>query len=106
MADSPTVEITVDGKHYSIQFEDFNALDAKAFRQEVGTGLAAAFADSPDLDTMAGLLWIYRRKTNPKLKFEDVARGLTYTSIEVLDAGETDESESDSDTPGDDDPEA
>lgn len=85
MSDSPALAITVDGNEYVIRFEDFNALEAREFRREMGTGIAAAFTDSPDLDTIAGVLWLHRRKTNPKLKFEDVAKSLTYLNFEVDD---------------------
>lgn len=98
MADSPALEITVDGKQYVIRFEDFNALEAREFRREMGSGLAAAFADTPDLDTIAGVLWLHRRKTHPKLKFEDVARELTYHNFEV-------DTDDDDDDPEEDDPE-
>lgn len=83
MADSPALEITVDGKEYVIRFEDFNALEAREFRREMGSGLAAAFSDTPDLDTIAGVLWLHRRKTHPKLKFEEVAKELTYFNFAV-----------------------
>lgn len=83
MADNPALAISVDGKDYVIRFGDFNALEAREFRREMGTGLAAAFNDTPDLDTVAGVLWLHRRKTNPKLKFEDVAKELTYLNFDV-----------------------
>lgn len=98
MADGPALAITVDGKEYVIRFEDFNALEAREFRREMGAGLAAAFSDSPDLDTIAGVLWLHRRKTNPKLKFDEVAKELTYFNFDVVD-------DDDGDEPGDDDPE-
>ncbi len=97
MADSPALEITVDGKQYVIRFEDFNALEAREFRREMGSGLSAAFQDTPDLDTIAGVLWLLRRKASPKLKFEEVAKELTYLNFGVVDDGE--------EAPDDDDPE-
>lgn len=85
MLDSPALEITVDGKQHVIRFEDFSALEAREFRREMGCGLASAFSDSPDLDTIAALLWLHRRKTNPKLKYEDVAKELTYFNFDIVD---------------------
>lgn len=104
MADGPAFEITVDGKQYVIRFEDFNALEAREFRRELGSGLAAAFNDTPDLDTIAGVLWLHRRKTNPKLKFDEVAKELTYFNFDVVDDDE-DVVGDDEDAVGDDDPE-
>lgn len=103
MADDPVLELTVDGTVYRIRFDEFNALDAREFRRELGTGMAAAFTESPDLDTIAGVLWLHRRKTNPKLKFADVARELTYLDFEVDDDSNSDDEEDGSQ--GDDNPE-
>ena len=100
MADGPALEISVNKTNYLIRFEDFNALEAREFRREMGSGMAAAFTDTPDLDTIAALLWLHRRKTNPKLKFDDVAKELTYVNFDV---GESDEAEETG--PEEDDPE-
>lgn len=87
MADSPTLQLTVDGKPYTLRLGDFNALDAREYRRELGAGLLAAFS-APDLDTICGLLWLHRRKTEPKLKYEDVARTFTYESVDIVSEGE------------------
>jgi hypothetical protein len=101
MADGPALEISVNKTNYLIRFEDFNALEAREFRREMGSGMAAAFTDTPDLDTIAALLWLHRRKTNPKLKFDDVAKELTYVNFDV--GGSDDEPEKAG--PEEDDPE-
>lgn len=85
MPEAPAMSLTVDGEEYIIRFEDFTALDSREFRREMGMSLAQAFTTDPDLDMVAGLLWLHRRKTEPKLKYEDVAKKLTYLNIEVED---------------------
>jgi len=98
MADSPALEITVNDKQYVIRLQDFSALEAREFRREMGSGLTAAFADTPDLDTIAGVLWLHRRKSNPKLKFDDVARELTYDNFDVTADDDEDPEEDDPET--------
>lgn len=93
MAEGPALSLTVDGKEYIIRFQDFNALEAREFRREMGTGLSAAFADTPDLDTIAGLLWIHRRKTNPRLQYDEVAKVLNYDNLEIEESDGSDGTE-------------
>jgi len=99
MADGPALEISVNNTNYLIRFEDFNALEAREFRREMGSGMAAAFTDTPDLDTIAALLWLHRRKTNPKLKFDDVAKELTYVNFDVGGSDEAEETGPEEDDP-------
>ena len=99
MADGPALEISVNKTNYLIRFEDFNALEAREFRREMGSGMAAAFTDTPDLDTIAALLWLHRRKTSPKLKFDDVAKELTYVNFDVGGSDEAEETGPEEDDP-------
>lgn len=95
------VAITVDGERYLIRLSDLTAIDAGDFRRAVGTSLVSVMSEgSADLDVIAGLVWLARRKRERGLKYEDVARRLTYdTSVEVAEpAGE--------EGAGDHDPEA
>lgn len=98
MSDSPALAVTINGVEHVIRFADFTALESRDFRREMGIGLAAAFADTPDLDTIAGIVWLHRRKDNPGLTFEAVAGELTYDNFDVdIDGGVDDD--------GGDDPE-
>jgi|GEM_PF-3863611 hypothetical protein len=81
--DPPALALTVDGVETIVRFQDFTALEARDFRREMGVGLISAFTDSPDLDTLAGVLWLKRRQTDPKVTFETVAGGLTYLNFDA-----------------------
>jgi hypothetical protein len=43
----------------------------------------AAFSNQPDLDVVAGLVWIVRRRTEPGLTYDDVAGVMTYGDLLV-----------------------
>lgn len=81
MADA-VVRITVDGMNYDLDMGDINAIDAKDFRREVGITLASSMTDSVDvdLDVIAGLVWLARRKTERGLTYNDVASMLSFNS--------------------------
>lgn len=94
MSDDPTrLCITVNGKEYIIRMSELTAIDAKDFRARVGVSLAQVMSnESADLDTVAGLVWLARRKRDPRVRFEDVARELTYdTEIDFGDGTEADD---------------
>ena len=81
------IRITVAGKQHYLKFDELSAKDAKDFRHETGSSLATVFLEGTvDLDIIAGLLWLERRKTNPKVTYDSIASTLTYgTEIEVHD---------------------
>lgn len=71
------------GQVYELKPDEVTAEDAKDFRREVGTALGAVFggARDVDLDVIAGVIWIVRRKEGERtLKYHDVAGKLTYAS--------------------------
>ncbi len=81
MRESPTVLITLDGAEYRLRFRDITAIDAKDFRAKVGVALTQALAEgSTDLDVVAGLIWLVRRKTERSLPYEAVAQAVNYDS--------------------------
>lgn len=91
MADSPAqLLVTVDGAEHYLTIRDLTALDAKDFRAKVGSSLQDALRDvyggqGIDLDRVAGLVWLSRRRSEPKLPFESVAYTLGYESEIVVD---------------------
>lgn len=88
MAQNLTLTIEHGGKTYTLSTGDFTALDARTFRQTVGIRLVDGFI-APDLDAIAGLLWLHKRRTHPQLRFDDVAKTVTYESIDFnVDNGE------------------
>lgn len=85
------VKITVDGVAHILDYSELTAIDSKDFRREVGIPLASVLTDKEDvdLDVIAGLIWLARRKNEPGLTYETVARSVTLTSdVGLVDAEE------------------
>lgn len=89
--------ITVDGTNYTVRIKDLSAIDAKDFRAAVGVSLGEAMTGtSVDLDIIAGLVWLVRRKRERGLPYLKVAKEISYGT-------EVDVNEPSDDDPGDDD---
>lgn len=72
------VRITVGGTDYDLFPDELTGEDAAAFRRATGFRLVEMFGGfSHDLDTLAGLVWLVRRKDEPGLTYLEVARSLT-----------------------------
>jgi hypothetical protein len=82
-----TIVIKLDGQEHRLAAGDITALDAKAFRAVVGRPLMTAFDGDVDLDVIAGVVWISRRRTEPGLTYEQVAGGISYASDLDVDIG-------------------
>lgn len=88
MADEATA-FKVAGVRYEISPNDFTAAEAGDFRRELGFSLGEAFsAGSADLDVIAGLVWLIRRRTVKGLGYRQVAESITYADIEADDGTE------------------
>lgn len=90
MADDPVVEITVDGTTHTIDFSALTALDARDFRAAVGLSLTSVLFDheDPDVDVVAGLVWLARRATEPEVTYGDVAGSINLRSAVGMEPGE------------------
>lgn len=76
------VSIKVDGKTYTVRTGDLTALDAQALRRELGLsffGLMRALGSDPDIDLIAGIVWLSRRVNGePMLEYAEVAGEMGY----------------------------
>lgn len=79
---SSVIRASVDGVDYDLDFSDLTAIDAKDFRREVGTPLASVLTGGvdADIDVIAGLVWLARRKHQPSLTYTEVAQSISFTS--------------------------
>lgn len=75
------------GETYTVRHVDMTAIDARDFRRAVGERLVTVFAGTlgADLDVIAGLLWLTRRRDEPHLTYEQVAEDLRYADLEAVD---------------------
>lgn len=83
MANSPTLAFQIGGDKYEVRLGDLTPRDARDFRSAVGVPLIKAVtSDSTDLDVIAGLVWLVRRRTSHQLRFEQVLDSFTYDDFE------------------------
>lgn len=88
-----TLRLTIDGHRHEFRLGDYNAVEARLFRREMGTSLQRVFRDGEvDIDVIAALWWLQIRRTKPQTTYEDVAEGFTYDDLrasqEALDAAD------------------
>lgn len=78
-----TVRLTIDGVTHAFRVGDFNAIEMRLFRREMGVSMAKVFREGDfDLDVAAALLWISQRRSRPDLTYEQVAGDLTYDKLQ------------------------
>jgi hypothetical protein len=91
--------ITVDGTTHTIRMGNLTAIDAKDFRAAVGVSLTQAMSEgSTDLDVVAGLVWLARRKRERGLPYAKVAAAMNYeTQMDVVEPGDEGDETDDAD---------
>lgn len=97
MTDTPCIVVEVDGKTYRLDRRQMTANDAKDFRAAVGVPLTKVMTEgSWDVDVVAGIVWLVRRRTERTLAYATVAGDITYDSdIKINLAGRTPAEEAD-----------
>ncbi len=65
-----------DGRTDTIDCREFTAAEAKLFRREHGVSIIHAFVDADPAYT-AFLVWLVRRRDNPRLKLSQVEESFT-----------------------------
>jgi hypothetical protein len=90
--DELTITVKVDGEPYTVRPNDITANLVGQLRRVTGFSLQAlmqAAADAPDLDVIAGLVWLARRQRGENVNYEKVAESISYSSeIESADEPE------------------
>lgn len=81
------IDFTVtDGPYagrYQIDFADLTGRDSADFRRALGIPLSQVMQQkSADVDALAALVWLTRRRMNRALPFEAVADAITYGNVQ------------------------
>lgn len=83
------VTLSFDEESYTVRAGDLSALDTRELRKQVGysfNGLLQAFATDPDIDLVAGIVWLAKRIAGDKVTpYEEVAAGIDYSVFDSLD---------------------
>lgn len=78
------VAYTADGVDYEVDLFSLSALEHLAAFQETGyrpSDLLQAATVGRQLDAIAALVWLHRRRTNPELPFAEVASSITWGDL-------------------------
>jgi hypothetical protein len=96
------VRITVDGTMHEFWPTEMSALDVVEMRRQAGMGVQEfirAMTTDPDVPEFAVVIWQSRRQNGePRLRFEEVAAGLTTDDLIVALAGMADAAEDQDDS--------
>lgn len=83
------IRITYEGQVYQVQAGDLNALDSQALRRELGLsfmGLLNALGTDPDIDLLAGVVWLARRVNGEVgLAYAEIAGQMGYEALDGFD---------------------
>lgn len=63
---------------------EITGIDSRDFRAELGFGITGMFqADGKylDVDSVAGMIWIIKRRKTPRLTYEDIAAKVTFADL-------------------------
>jgi len=91
--EQPALEIVIDGKTTVVRLDSFSGQDVKLCRGETGHAPRYWFehTDEIDIDIMAALVWLTRRKGKPGLTCDEVLESVNYGNVSVADDGEDEE---------------
>lgn len=82
------VTLSFDDESYTVRAGDLSALDTRELRRQVGysfNGLLQVFATDPDIDLVAGIVWLAKRIGGDKVTpYEEVAAGIDYSVFDTL----------------------
>lgn len=85
MADNTNiVSWEVDGKRYDVDLNDIDGVEWRDITRAVGmlqTQVLQQALLAKEFDCIGAFLWIWRRRSDPDLKYEDVLKGLSYRTF-------------------------
>lgn len=83
--DDRTLKFKVRDKVYEFDFGDVDGIESRDFRQATGLSFVQAVNSLAeggiDLEPVGGIIWLIERRTNPKLKYEDVLKDLKFSDL-------------------------
>lgn len=87
MEDAPTFSAKIDGKPYVLNYNKLTGRDLMDFQRVVGMPLTqAASGGTEPLILVAAMKWLEDRRSDTKLRFDDVLDSITYEQVSFEDA--------------------
>jgi hypothetical protein len=91
--DTNIVSWKVSGTRYDVDLHDIDGVEWRDIGRVTGLTQPAAMRQAlvlKEFDCIGAFIWVWRRRAEPDLKYEDVLRSLTYRTFEPLEDEPTD----------------
>jgi hypothetical protein len=83
--EQPAIELKWKGQAYKLELGEITGREDRDFRLAVGMTVVKAFdlvsKQELLLEPIAGLLWLFARRDNPDLSYDDVLDSVTYADL-------------------------
>lgn len=96
-----SLEVSVGGVAYLIEAADIDGLEWRDIKRATdGMTPKQVFQSAAEMDfeALAALLWVVRRREEPKLTFDAVLKTLSFAAMEIDEDTETDPTSGDGDS--------
>lgn len=77
-----------EGQRYELSQRDMTASERLAWRQTLGMPFLAMLMQGLDVDVVAGVIWIIKRRSDPRLAFTDIADKLRWDDFDIVRVGD------------------
>lgn len=85
------IRVVCGGNPYEISLADISALDEMDYYKATGQTFMDVFTGKVSSFAIAGLVWVYRRRYEKKLTFDEVMAEFKLSDLESLQLGDDDE---------------
>jgi hypothetical protein len=86
--DEIKIRVVCGGNPYEISLSDISALDEMDYYKATGQTFMDVFSGKVSAFAIAGLVWVYRRRWEKKLTFEEVMKEFKLSDLESLQLGD------------------
>jgi len=89
--DELKIKVVCGGNPYEISLSDISALDEMDYYQATGQTFMDVFTGKMSAFAIAGLVWVYRRRWEKKLTFQEVLKEFKLSDLQSLSMGDEEE---------------
>jgi hypothetical protein len=89
--DQLKIRVVCGGNPYEIALSDISALDEHDYYKLTGQTFMDVFSGQVSSFAIAGIIWVYRRRWEKTLTFDEVMREFKLSDLESLTLGDEDE---------------
>ena len=89
--DQLKIRVVCGGNPYEIALSDISALDEHDYYKLTGQTFMDVFSGKVSSFAIAGIIWVYRRRWEKTLTFDEVMREFKLSDLESLTLGDEDE---------------